>query len=354
MGVLTLLERLLPAVWPLLVNGLLLLAVPDLMRPGLFFGRTVAADFRDSPAARTIRRHYSSALGTVTLIALGLAVLMGLAATGTLAAPAVLAKLAANRALGALPTLFQIALGLCAFIEANRATRAHAVRRASVVTIELPARPDPPSSIALAILALPIVSLAVLAAWTALHWHFGRPERWVAKTPAHVATLFLITLLPCALPAAVAWGVLYGSRRVASTGEAATRERRFRGRFVALMVIGECLLAFPAWAGVLALPAQAMTLWQLASPAAILILAASLLLMGQGGSRGLGRSAAAPLGDRTDDGHWLWGLLYFNRADPAFLVEKRFGIGYSFNLAHPLAWALGAVVLAIPLLGRLL
>ncbi|MGH8298082.1 MAG: DUF5808 domain-containing protein [Steroidobacteraceae bacterium] len=40
--------------------------------------------------------------------------------------------------------------------------------------------------------------------------------------------------------------------------------------------------------------------------------------------------------------------------DPSFLVEKRFGVGYSFNFGHPLAWGLIAVIVAIPLIGRLL
>jgi uncharacterized membrane protein len=55
-----------------------------------------------------------------------------------------------------------------------------------------------------------------------------------------------------------------------------------------------------------------------------------------------------------DDRYWRWGLIYFNRADPAFLVEKRFGIGYTLNFAHPFAWALLTLFVAIPLIGRLL
>ncbi|HEV7139458.1 MAG TPA: DUF5808 domain-containing protein [Steroidobacteraceae bacterium] len=47
-------------------------------------------------------------------------------------------------------------------------------------------------------------------------------------------------------------------------------------------------------------------------------------------------------------------LVYFNRADPAFLVEKRFGVGYSFNFAHPVAWTLLALVVAIAVLARVL
>jgi uncharacterized membrane protein len=48
-------------------------------------------------------------------------------------------------------------------------------------------------------------------------------------------------------------------------------------------------------------------------------------------------------------------MIYFNRQDPAFIVEKRFGIGYTVNCAHPLAWTFVALVvagLALPVLFR--
>ena len=52
-----------------------------------------------------------------------------------------------------------------------------------------------------------------------------------------------------------------------------------------------------------------------------------------------------PAGDRTPDACWKLGLIYFNPADPAFLVEKRFGIGYTMNFGNPWSWALLAVVI---------
>jgi uncharacterized membrane protein len=33
-------------------------------------------------------------------------------------------------------------------------------------------------------------------------------------------------------------------------------------------------------------------------------------------------------------------MFYVNRNDPAFFVEKRFGLGYTLNFGHPLSWAL--------------
>jgi uncharacterized membrane protein len=47
-----------------------------------------------------------------------------------------------------------------------------------------------------------------------------------------------------------------------------------------------------------------------------------------------------------DDRFWKAGVLYYNREDRSLIVPKRFGVGYTFNFAHPVSW----VVLALPLI----
>ncbi|WP_087975140.1 DUF1648 domain-containing protein [Oceanobacillus rekensis] len=76
---------------------------------------------------------------------------------------------------------------------------------------------------------------------------------------------------------------------------------------------------------------------------------------GQGGSRV--KSATGKSGNiinRDDDTYWKLGQFYFNKEDPALFLEKRFGVGWTINLARPLAWLLflGIIGLAfaIPLL----
>ena len=59
----------------------------------------------------------------------------------------------------------------------------------------------------------------------------------------------------------------------------------------------------------------------------------SLLLLG------LGRT-----GPRPPDDAWK-GSFYSNRNDPALLVPKRFGIGYTLNFGNPWSWAVLALVL---------
>jgi uncharacterized membrane protein len=47
-------------------------------------------------------------------------------------------------------------------------------------------------------------------------------------------------------------------------------------------------------------------------------------------------------------------LLYVNTQDPALLVEKRFGVGYTFNFGHPIAWLLLALLVGVPIVLALL
>lgn len=363
MDAFSLLMMLLPLVWPLLLGGLLFQAIPDLTRPGLFFGVTVDPQFRESQIGRGIRRRYSIGVWIGTLIAIALVVTAEFAATGTAWAPTALAALVTRARLRHLLWVLQSVVALWAFVRAHRETRPHAAQPASVVKVELSTR-LPATSAILAVLAVPIASLAVLAVWTgirwhdvpsrlAVHWAFAGPDRWVMTTPANVAKLLSVHAVVCLLFAAITLGVLHGSRRIATAGEAALRERRFRARNVSFLIVVEYFSVFPAWAGLLGLPATAMTLWQLVFPATILVLLARLVLAGQGGTRGLARDNSA-VGDRTDDRYWALGILYFNRGDPAFLVEKRFGVGYTFNFAHPLAWALLTLLAAIPFITRLL
>ena len=49
-----------------------------------------------------------------------------------------------------------------------------------------------------------------------------------------------------------------------------------------------------------------------------------------------------------DNNPQSWKLLvfYFNRSEPRLWVPKRFGLGYTMNLARDTAWAIMAILLA--------
>ncbi|CAM3319552.1 hypothetical protein STSO111631_13585 [Stackebrandtia soli] len=58
--------------------------------------------------------------------------------------------------------------------------------------------------------------------------------------------------------------------------------------------------------------------------------------------------AAPQRTQHDDDRYWhLAGNVYFNRDDPAFLVHRRVGAGWTTNMAHPGSWVILAVVIAL-------
>ncbi|WP_052404881.1 DUF1648 domain-containing protein [Bacillus rubiinfantis] len=69
---------------------------------------------------------------------------------------------------------------------------------------------------------------------------------------------------------------------------------------------------------------------------------------GQGGSR-ITKTVVqnGQMIDRDDDRYWKLGMFYFNPNDPAIFLEKRFGIGWTNNWAHPLSWVFIIAVLAL-------
>lgn len=52
--------------------------------------------------------------------------------------------------------------------------------------------------------------------------------------------------------------------------------------------------------------------------------------------------------ERQNGSHWKAGIFYWNPKDPALLVPKRLGIGYTLNFASKWSWlALIAILLVI-------
>jgi uncharacterized membrane protein len=83
----------------------------------------------------------------------------------------------------------------------------------------------------------------------------------------------------------------------------------------------------------------------------LVVLAVVGFRTGQGGFRlaAHGRSySPATATDRDDDRFWKAGLIYLNRDDPAIFVGARFGVGWTFNVANPMAWLIIAGIVAVP------
>ncbi len=332
---------------------LLLIAVsssflPVLTRPDLFFAVTVPAGFRTGGVGRAMVRRYrlTGWVGTV-LVAAGV---VGLGDRGA----AFLAAIGGG-----------LAVWMGAFLAGRRAAMPFAVAPDPVRTATLSVRREgvPGGVIGL---GAPFVILAARGLECALrwdeipvrfpvHWGLSGPDRWAERTPLAVYGFFAAIGLLCAVVLFQAWAMVHLSRQIASPGEPSFSERRFRR-------IGVAGLMALAWIFSSTLPPiENMTLVVPYGPALILLaaggLTVALVLSGQGGTRFPEyqplASTAAPSGDRTPDRNWKLGVFYVNREDPALIVEKRFGIGWTLNFGNPLSWLVVTAVGSVPLLLQL-
>jgi uncharacterized membrane protein len=245
-----------------------------------------------------------------------------------------------------------------ALVDAHARSLANAAPPNPIIEVDLAApRERMPGGPLLA--SFPLVCLAALGVWTGfhldrlpprfpMHWGIQGPDRWVTTTPTTVFAFLALFASVCLLLIGIAWGLLHRSRRISTSGPGAAGERRFRRRVVLLIVVMEYLLLVPAWATLYQPGPAAMSLWGLSMAIVIAGFVATILHAGQGGSRKIVAAGAAPIGDRTPDACWKWGLFYVNPADPSILIEKRFGIGYTVNLGNRWTWIV-LVLLLVPI-----
>jgi uncharacterized membrane protein len=269
----------------------------------------------------------------------------------------------------------QLAGYFVAYYRARRRVMPHAVQPTSVRQADLAPRP-----LALPggwILQLgPFVVIAAVAVYLRQHWaeiparfpiHWGmdgQPNGWATRSAAGVYGPLLTALALCGLMVLLAYATGHWSRRIQVTGPSAEHESHFRRAVLSILLATEYLLALIfAWTAVLPLTAGPAGP-RGASVILLLVLAftvsvtAIMIHTGQGGTRLSGGSAEAAsvgsgvqaVGDRTLDRYWKAGIFYVNPDDPALIVEKRFGIGYTVNFGRPASWVILGLIILVPLL----
>jgi uncharacterized membrane protein len=324
----------------LLVTGVLLALTPRWTRPDLYFAVTVQTDFAFTKPARRIMRRYEAEIALHTLIALALAVLTGredgwpvLLGVGWLMIGSSWAVARAHRA------------------AAQYASSPSPVREAAL----LAPRETLPGGWLAAFGPLAFVAAAAVYAgvfWDRLperipvHWGVNGPDRWIDRTPLNVFGFLALLASCCAVFLVTSYGVLAWSRRISVTGERGRAESRFRRVSLWLSIGLPYLVVIPAIVSAFWGEPPAPALWPVLSLILIAAALTILIRMGQGGSRLTGPAEyQPPIGDRTPDAAWKWGLFYYNPDDPALFVEKRFGLGYTVNFGNRWSWVVMTVFL---------
>jgi uncharacterized membrane protein len=314
--------------------------IPGLTRPDLFFAVTVAREFRRTSDARRILRRYRAIVWSFTLVASVLELVAGMAVAAV---------------------LLQLLGFLWALVGGHRAARTYAATPSSILEVDL-AMPQERLPGGPIVALLPVLFLGALGLWVGFHWdrlprefpvHWGMhgADRWVTTSPVAVFGFLAAHAFACLLLIGIAWGLLYWSRRISTTGAGAASERRFRRRLVQLLIVSAYFLVCPAWFGLFHAASAVINVWGLALATVVAAFTVSLMHGGQGGSRTAVIAGATPVGDRTPDACWRWGLFYVNPADPSILIEKRFGVGYTLNFGNRWTWVVLALLLVAAALG---
>ena len=50
--------------------------------------------------------------------------------------------------------------------------------------------------------------------------------------------------------------------------------------------------------------------------------------------------------DRDNYDLWKWGIIYYNPKDPGIMVEKRNGLGWTFNFGHTISFIIMGLIFA--------
>ncbi len=320
---------------------------PYVTRRDIFFGVTVPAGFRDTSISRSVSRWYAAEIWFLALVAAAVIV--------TSPMPLVSGPMLLAQSLGA----------SVAFVNARRKVRPHAAAPATVREAALGPRPGLPGGFIAQ--AGPFLILFGAAAYLGFHWedvparfptHWnlaGKPDGWTLKSVAGVFQGVSIGVVVCSMTLFTSYAVLHWTRLPRVSGRDGQQARRVRHANLIAMLTSEYLIALLlAWTSVVSMFSDHAG--NLRLPLAFRVAPFALLIVGTLAVRVMrvvGASDGPPIGDTTPDSGWLFGKLYFNRADPALFVEKRMGLGYTLNLGNPVSWLVMIVAvtaIAIPLL----
>lgn len=327
---------------------------PNLTRRDLYFAVTVPPQFRDRSEGIAILRRYRAEVCAVSLLALAAIVLC------SQLAPPFTPLIIPVQLLALFPVYYR----------ARARVLPHAVAPTSIREAETLQRPRRvpggwPAACG------PFALLAAAAGYLWAHWreiplrfpvHWGldgTPNRWADRSWTSVYLSLLITAVVLIALTLLLYGMTHWLRTIQREGPAGEHESKFRRTSsIALLAVEYAIALQAGWIALHPLlenfqPVGVAGMLGFLLPLPVAIIPVVVLArLGQGGSRlapAESRETPPPIGDRIDDRYWRLGIFYVNRDDPAVLVEKRFGIGYTLNFARPASWTILLIVLLLPL-----
>ncbi len=301
------------------IVGMAIFAIPNMTRRGVLFGFAVPASFREGASGRKSIAEFR-ALVLVVLIA---------ALSALFFSPENFLGL-----ISVVGPLLILLAGGTGFVWQHRKVAPFAVEPTRRREAELTNAPDRvPWFIWLA--PGPFAILAFAAGFLYLNWetiparfpvHWavdGQPNGWNERTVRGVYGPILFGAELGAWMLIMALATWFGARR-----------SRFRRVMLAGLVAIEYMIGL-MFAALAVEPLAHVPIWMIVV-GPLFVIVPVLIAMA--------RSIAEPTGtvEPTPNECWKAGMIYYNPNDPALFVEKRAGLGYTFNLANRWSWVLAA------------
>ncbi|TQR20452.1 DUF1648 domain-containing protein [Psychrobacillus vulpis] len=191
------------------------------------------------------------------------------------------------------------------------------------------------------------------------HWGpSGQPDAFSEKTYFSVISLPLILLVMQGMFLMMSEGMKFSGAKINPANKKTSVEqqlafRKYSSWFALFITITLTLMM--GYSHLQTIHPEIATPWiMFALPLAFLVITfvgvgIYTVKVGQSGSRLKVGEANPSIEDKIavdDDRYWKGGMFYINKDDPSILVEKRFGVGWTFNFARPISW----ILLFLPLI----
>lgn len=177
----------------------------------------------------------------------------------------------------------------------------------------------------------------------------GEVNRRVAKSVWQVFSLNGIQLLLAGVLLLASRGVAASKQELNPADPQGSRERNVAYRwntsiFLLVLSILITLLFAVVQMGIIGFASQQIIMGACIGMI-VLVLAGSILFAVITMKKGIKEPISG--GSAHDDRYWKGGMIYYNPDDPALMVEKRMGGGWTVNFGRPVSWLLLLVPLAI-------
>ena len=188
-----------------------------------------------------------------------------------------------------------------------------------------------------------------------MHWNiYGEVDRWANKSYKAILWAPLTQVFLMITMVFVYWSIGKSKQVIdpSNPEKSVEQNRKFRYRWSLFTIVMGLVLIIMFGAMQLLSYGFVKNSWIIVSLPVVsglgIVIATIILSLttGQGGSRLRVKSERKSDGTeekveiRDDDKHWKLGMFYYNPDDPAFIVEKRFGIGWTNNWARPISWVI--------------